>query len=184
MGWEIHTEQTSDHAAVLFRQAHLREGVAAHTLVLHSDNGSPMKGATLRVTLQRLGVVPSFSRPAVSHDNPYSEALFKTCQYRPGFPEQPFASLEQARTGVAGFVRGDNDEHRHSGIRFVTPGERHRGNDGGVLEQRQAIYEAARQAHPERGSGTLRNWERPSSVSLNPSKPAPQKAQEESQNTD
>ena len=131
VGWEIHTEQTSDHAAVLFRQAHLREGVAAHTLVLHADNGSPMKGATLRVTLQRLGVVPSFSRPAVSHDNPYSEALFKTCQYRSGFPEQPFASLEQARTGVAGFVRGDNDEHRHRGIRFVTPGERHRGDDGG-----------------------------------------------------
>jgi hypothetical protein len=96
----------------------------------------------------------------------------------------PFASLEQARTWVAGFVRWYNDEHRHSGIRFVTPGERHRGDDVGVLEQRKAIYEAARQAHPERWSGTIRNWERPSSVSLNPSKPAPQKAQEESQNTD
>ena len=184
VGWEIHPEQTSDHAAVLFRQAHLREGVAANTLVLHSDNGSPMKGATLLVTLQRLGVVPSFSRPAVSNDNPYSEALCKTCKYRPGFPEQPFASLEQARTWVAGFVRWYNDEHRHSGIRFVTPGERHRGDDVGVLEQRKALYEAARQAHPERWSGTIRNWERPSSVSLNPSKPAPQKAQEESQNTD
>ena len=105
VGWEIHAEPTSDHAAVLFRKAHLREGVAANTLVLHSDNGSPMKGATLLVTLQRLGVVPSFSRPAVRNDHPYSEALFKTGKYRPGFPEQPFASLEQARTWVAGFVR-------------------------------------------------------------------------------
>ena len=92
--------------------------------------------------------------------------------------------MEQARTWVAGFVRWYNEEHRHSGIRFVTPGERHRGDDVGVLEQRKAIYEAARQAHPERWSGTIRNWERPSSVSLNPSKLAPQKAQEEFQNTD
>ena len=178
VGWEIHTEQTSDHAAALFRKAHLREGVAANTLVLHSDNGSPMKGATLLVTLQRLGVVPSFSRPAVSNDNPYSEALFKTCKYHPGFPEQPFASLEHARTWVAGFVHWYNDEHRHSSIRFVTPSERHRGDDAVILEQRKAVYEAARHTHPERWSGATRNWERPSSVSLNPSKPAPQKARE------
>jgi putative transposase len=85
VGWEIHPEQTSAQAAALFRQAHLREGIVAEALVVHSDNGSPMKGATLLVTLQRLGVVTSFSRPSVSNDNPYSEALFKTCKYRPGF---------------------------------------------------------------------------------------------------
>ena len=99
VGWEIHTEQTGEHASALFRKAHLREGVADGELVLHSDNGSPMKGATLLVTLQRLGVVPSFSRPSVSNDNPYSEALFKTCKYRPGFPDKPFASLGHARLG-------------------------------------------------------------------------------------
>ena len=170
VGWEIHHEQSSDHASVLFRKAHLREGVAAGELVLHSDNGSPMKGATLLVTLQRLGIVASFSRPSVSNDNPYSEALFKTCKYRPGFPDRPFESLEHARTWVAGFVRWYNEEHRHSGIRFVTPGERHRGEDIVVLEQRKAVYAAARKAHPERWSGDIRNWERPATVSLNPDK--------------
>jgi transposase InsO family protein len=182
VGWEVHTEQTSDQAAVLFRQTHLREGVANGELVLHSDNGSPMKGATLLVTLQKLGVVASFSRPSVSNDNPYSESLFKTCKYRPGFPDQPFESVEHARTWVAGFADWYNDEHRHSGIRFVTPGERHRGEDIAVLEQRKLVYEAARREHPERWSGDIRNWERPATVSLNPDKSGHQRAQESTQN--
>jgi len=182
VGWEIHTEQSSDHASVLFRKTHWREGVADGELVLHSDNGSPMKGATLLVTLQRLGVVASFSRPSVSNDNPYSEALFKTCKYRPGFPDQPFESVEHARTWVAGFVRWYNEEHRHSGIRFVTPGERHRGEDIAVLEQRKAVYESARKTHPERWSGDIRNWERPATVSLNPDKSDHQKRLESPQN--
>lgn len=184
VGWEVHTEQTGEHASVLFRKAHLREGVADGELVLHSDNGSPMKGATLLVTLQRLGVVPSFSRPSVSNDNPYSEALFKTCKYRPGFPDKPFESLGHARDWVAGFVPWYNDEHRHSGIRFVTPGERHTGDDIAVLERRKAVYEAAREEHPERWSGDIRNWNRPETVSLNPDKSGHQKKQEPTQNQD
>jgi putative transposase len=178
VGWEVHTEQSSDHASVLFRRAHLREGVGDGKLALHSDNGSPMKGATLLVTLQRLGVVASFSRPSVSNDNPYSEALFKTCKYRPGFPGQPFESLVHARAWVADFVHWYNDEHRHSGIRFVTPGERHNGDDIAILEQRKAVYEAAREKHPERWSGDIRNWNRPETVSLNPDKSDHQKKQE------
>jgi transposase InsO family protein len=181
VGWEVHTEQGSDQAAVLFRQAHLREGVGDGELALHSDNGSPMKGATLLVTLQKLGVVASFSRPSVSNDNPYSESLFKTCKYRPGFPGRPFESLEQARAWVAGFAGWYNDEHRHSGIRFVTPGERHRGEDIAVLEQRKRVYEAARREHPERWSGGIRNWERPATVALNPDKSNHQKRLEPTQ---
>lgn len=57
------------------------------SLVLHSDNGSPMKGATMLATLQQLGVMPSFSRPATSNDNPYSEALFKTLKHMPNYPQ-------------------------------------------------------------------------------------------------
>jgi transposase InsO family protein len=182
VGWEVQAEQNSEHAATLFRQAHGREKIGAAELVLHSDNGSPMKGATLLATLQRLGVVASFSRPAVSNDNPYSEALFKTCKYRPGFPERPFASLSQARTWVAGFAQWYNEEHRHSGIRFVTPAERHRGEDQAILEHRKAVYQAARQAHPERWAGNIRNWDRPVSVSLNPDKPDHQERLEPSHN--
>lgn len=182
VGWEVYAEQTSELAEVVFRKAHLREGVGTRELVLHSDNGSPMKGATLLATLQRLGGVPSFSRPSVSNDNPYSEALFKTCKYHPGFPEKPFENLEKARHWVAGFVGWYNEEHRHSGIRFVTPGERHRGEDQVILEQRKAVYEAAKAKHPERWSGDIRNWDRVESVSLNPSKPDWADARKQTQN--
>ena len=155
----------------VFRKAHLREGVLGDDLVLHSDNGSPMKGATMLATLQRLGVMPSFSRPSVSDDNPYSEALFKTLKYHPGFPDKPFESLEEAQRWVAGFVRWYNELHRHSALRFVTPGQRHRGEDIAVLEQRHALYEAAKVGHPERWSGSTRNWEPEGTVYLNPGKP-------------
>jgi transposase InsO family protein len=76
VGWEVYPEESAAHAAEVFHKAHLREGVRADALVLHSDNGAPMKGATMLATLQRLGVVPSFSRPAVSNDNPFSESLW------------------------------------------------------------------------------------------------------------
>jgi hypothetical protein len=132
--------------------------------------------------LQKLGVVASFSRPAVSNDNPYSESLFKTCKYRPGFPGRPFESPGHARAWVAGFADWYNDEHRHSGIRFATPGERRRGEDIAVLEQRKRVYEAARREHPERWSGGIRNRERPATVSLNPDKSNHPKRPEPTQN--
>jgi transposase InsO family protein len=72
-------------------------------LVLQSNNGSPMKGATMLATLQRLGIMASFGRPCVSDDNPYSEVLFKTLKYHPGFPDKPFDSLHETREWVAGF---------------------------------------------------------------------------------
>ena len=52
-------------------------------LVLHSDNGAAMKGKTMLVKLEQLGVLPSFSRPRVSDDNPFPESLFRTMKYRP-----------------------------------------------------------------------------------------------------
>jgi transposase InsO family protein len=174
VGWEVFETESAEQAAGVFRKTHLREGVCADALVLHSDNGSPMKGATMLSTLQRLSVIPSFSRPSVSDDNPFSEALFKTLKYHPGFPDQPFDSLQQARQWVAGFQQWYNEEHRHSGLKFVTPGQRHRGEDRIILASRQALYEAAKAEHPERCSGPSRNWELEKTVYLNPGKPMKQ----------
>jgi transposase InsO family protein len=98
VGWEVYETESTDYASRIFHKAYLREGIAGNDLVLHSDNGSPMKGSTMLATLQRLGVIPSFSRPSVSDDNPYSEALFKTLKYHPAFPGNPFNNLDEART--------------------------------------------------------------------------------------
>ena len=171
VGWEVYATQSAELAASVFRKAHLREGVRADTLVLHSDNGSPMKGATMLATLQRLGVVPSFSRPAVSDDNPYSESLFSTLKGHSSFPDQPFEALEGARRWAQQFERWYDTEHRHSGLKFVTPDQRHRGEDIDLLARRHALYQAAKAQHPERWSGATRNWEPATKVFLNPGKP-------------
>jgi len=170
VGWEVYDAESTEHASSVFRKAHLREGIGADSLVLHSDNGSPMKGATMLATLQKLGVMASFSRPSVSDDNPYSEALFKTMKYRPNFPNKPFESLEEARQWVAEFVHWYNEVHRHSALKFVTPGQRHRGEDIQILEKRHALYEVAKAQRPERWSGASRNWEHEGIVHLNPAK--------------
>ena len=112
--------------------------MARDGLVLHADNGGPMKGSTMLATLQRLGVVASFSRPSVSDDNPFAEAIFRTLKYRPGYPKKPFADLAEATAWVDGFVHWYNSEHLHSGIRFVRPIDRHDGRDKAILAARQA----------------------------------------------
>jgi transposase InsO family protein len=168
VGWEIHEAETAEHASVLIRKACLAEGINGEELVLHSDNGSPMKGATMLATLQKLGVVPSFSRPSVSDDNPYSESLFRTLKYTPAYPSKPFDSLEAAREWVHSFVRWYNEGHRHSGIRFITPAERHSGKEREILVNREVIYAAAKERHPERWSGKTRNWSPVEEVWLNP----------------
>jgi len=168
VGWEVHERELAAHAATLIRKATLAEGIAGKELVLHADNGGPMKGATMLATLQRLGVVPSFSRPSVSDDNPYSEALFRTLKYTPAWPPKRFESLNAAREWVKEFVHWYNHVHRHSALKFVTPAQRHEGLDADILARREQVYDLARKQHPERWSGKVRNWQRVEEVWLNP----------------
>lgn len=169
VGWEVYECESAEYAAAVVRRAVLAEQCIDQPLVLHADNGSPMKGETLLETLYRLGVSTSYSRPRTSNDNPFSEALFRTCKYRPAYPDQGFASLAEARTWMQQFVQGYNQAHRHSGIQFVTPEQRHQGHDGAILANRQTVYEQAKARHPERWSGPIRNWQPVTEVWLNPS---------------
>lgn len=168
VGWQVYETESSELASAVMRDICERENIAPNQVVLHSDNGSPMKGATMLATLYTLGVAPSFSRPAVSNDNPYSESLFKTLKYRPNYPRRAFEGLTTARAWVAQFVHWYNHEHRHSAISFVTPAQRHADLDGALLRERISVYEAARAKHPERWSGATRNWQRQAVVHLNP----------------
>jgi transposase InsO family protein len=169
VGNAVHDRESSELAADLVQEVMhgLPEGV-----VLHSDNGSPMKGATLLATLQRLGVVPSYSRPRVSDDNAHLESLFRTMKYRPDYPTGPFADIEQARAWVEHFVHWYNTEHLHSGIRYVTPEDRHAGRGPAIFARRREVYAAARRAHPERWTGATRKWESVREVRLNPARAA------------
>ena len=174
VGWQVYETESSDLASEVMRDICVRENIAPQQVVLHSDNGRPMKGATMLATLQKLGVIPSFSRPACSNDNPFSESLFKTLKYRPAYPRRSFESLMAARQWVGTFVHWYNEEHRHSAINFVTPAQRHAGLDGALLRKRIEVYEAAKATHPERWSGATRNWEPVMIVHLNPEKHFPE----------
>ena len=170
VGWQVYEMESSALAADLMIDICQREGIQRNQVTLHSDNGSPMKGATMLATLQELGVVPSFSRPSVSNDNPYSESLFRTLKYRPEYPENAFKDLSAARTWVQGFVNWYNHEHLHSAIKFVTPEQRHTGEDKKILAGRKQVYQQAKLKHPERWSGEIRNWDAIGDVYINPEK--------------
>lgn len=180
IAWDIWLEESAENASILVRRGVLSEqcSLSLKPLVLHSDNGSPMKGASLLQTLYSLGITPSRSRPRVSNDNPYAESIFRTCKYRPNYPASGFSDLTQAREWVLTFVRWYNLQHRHSGLNFLTPHQRHSGIGQEVLEKRQNLYEAAKAAHPERWSGQVRNWTLDDDVWLNPERVETTKIQE------
>ncbi len=173
VGWAVHDVECSKLAATLFEQTCAAMTINPKGIVLHADNGGPMKGSTMVATLERLGVLTSFSRPRVSDDNAFSEALFRTLKYRPDFPSKPFANLAAATTWVDGFVAWYNGEHLHSGIRYVTPDDRHHGRDVAILARRKAVYEGARAKRRDRWAGKIRNWDHVGEVILNPPQQTP-----------
>ena len=170
VGWDVHNCESMEKSSQLVRKICMRENIQENQLHLHADNGGSMKGATMLVTLQKLGVIPSFSRPSVSNDNPYSESLFKTLKYCPEYPSEGFTDIEAAKAWVEKFVSWYNNIHKHSGIKFVTPVEKHSGLDEEILEKRKLVYKKAQQKNPIRWSGEIRNWDYVQEVNLNPLK--------------
>ena len=169
IGWDVHDVESTDFAADLVERIRRdNPGVDLRGWVLHSDNGGPMKGATMLATMHKLGIVPSFSRPRVSDDNAYAESLFRTLKYCPQYPSKGFATVEDARAWVARFVAWYNEQHLHSSIGFVTPSSRHAGDDVAILDERRKTYEAARDRHPTRWARHTRPWVRPEIVTLHP----------------
>jgi putative transposase len=170
IGWEVHESESGELAKTLIQRCYLAEKqiTQAHSIVLHSDNGAPMKCATLLATLQQLGIAPSRSRPGVSDDNAFVEALFRTCKYRPGYPAGGLADVVAWRQWVHTFVQWYNTEHRHSALRFVTPEQKHTRQDIALLARRDRLYHQARQRHPRRWSKHTRNWKPIDAVHLNP----------------
>lgn len=167
VGWRVHVRESADFSAQLLQEICDAENLDATELVVHSDNGGLMKGATIVATMQRLGIMPSFSRPSVSNDNPFSESLFKTLKYCPSYPSKPFSSIEAATAWVEIFVQWYNEEHLHSGINFVTPASKHRGDDREILKKRDLVYQEARAKNPSRWPKKTRNWSCVEVVQLN-----------------
>jgi len=166
VGFDIHEEESMLHSSILMNKLCENEGIEKDQLTLHADNGGPMKGATMLATLDMLGVAASFSRPRVSNDNPYSESLFKTLKYCPKYPDR-FETLSEAKQWMIKFMDWYNN-NPHSGIKFVTPLERHNGLDIDILENRKVVYLKAKEKNPLRWNGkNIRNWDREEKIYLN-----------------
>jgi hypothetical protein len=131
-----------------------------------------MRSYTLAAKLAELGIVMSFSRPRVSNDNAYAESLFRTLKYHQSYPHRRFRDLLAVRGWVDGFVEWYNAEHRHSGIKYVTPNQRHYGEADAICAIRQQTYEQARQRHPRRWARPPRDWSQPQIVHVNHPRPA------------
>lgn len=168
VGAEVYETQATELAAGLLSRLCTENKLETERLIVHADNGAPMKGATMLATMQSLGITPSFSRPSVSDDNAFAESLFRHLKYAPNYPRHGFSSLDDARAWVARFVHWYNHEHLHSAIALVTPDDRHHGRDFAILRTRRNVYEAARQRNPRRWTTSTRAWDRPSVVILNP----------------
>lgn len=168
--WEIHLIESQKHASALVKKAVFKHDVLNQPLVLHSDNGSPMKAKDFQNLLIDLGITRSYSRPRVSNDNPYSESLFRTLKYCKSFPWKGFSSIDEARAWVNEFVNIYNTESLHSSIKYVTPEQRHFGKDIEILAKRNEVYRLAKLRNPSRWSSDTRDWSRPHTVKLNPEK--------------
>ena len=171
VGYEVHEKECGNKAAQLLQRSQLREQCVMKPMVLHSDNGAPMKSQTMKAKMEELGVVPSYSRPRTSNDNAYPEALFRTLKYRPCWPSSGFESIDDARQWVHQFVNWYNNEHRHSKLNFVTPAQRHAGEDHDILANRELVLKAAKARNPNRWSGDVRNCDPVGPVTLNPDEP-------------
>lgn len=89
----------------------------------------------------------SYSRPRVSDDKAFSEAWFRTCQYRPDYPHGDFDSFNAAREWTLDFVRGYHQQHRHSALRSVMPAERQARHTPGSA--RAGLRRGSRPLEPE-----------------------------------
>jgi transposase InsO family protein len=145
------------HESGLLAEEMMKEIFGVHGIpsVVHADRGTSMTSKTVAALLADLNVTRSHSRPRVSNDNPYSEALFKTLKYLPVFPDR-FGSLAHAREFIDTFATAYNHEHHHTGIGLHTPADVHYGHARTVAADRSTALAAARAAHPER-FGTTHN---------------------------
>ena len=174
VGWMIAERESADLAEQLIDETCARHGITPGQLTLHADRGAPMTAQTVVMLMAHLGVTESHSRPHVSNDNPFSEAIFKTVKYHAQYPGE-FGSAVDVRAWGREFFPWYNEEHHHTGLALLTPADVHFGRTRTILARRQAVLAQAYAAHPERFvNGKPQPLQPPSEVWINrPSVDAP-----------
>jgi putative transposase len=149
VGWLLARSEAAALARAFLSDAFERHSIRPGQLVCHADRGTPMKAKSTSLLFADLGIKPSYSRPRVSDDNPFSEAAFRTFLYRPEMPER-FGSIEDGRAFFATLFDWYNEQHYHSGLALLTPADVHLGRASAIVAARQLVLDAAYAKHPER----------------------------------
>lgn len=149
VGFTVASADTAAIARWLISETLDKYGVDPRSLTIHSDRGASQTAKPVAHLMADLGITKSLSRPRVSNDNPFSEAHFKTLKYRPAFPDR-FQTKEHAGEFCRSFMRWYNQDHRHSGIGYMTPADVYFGRTDQIHTVRAAALNAAFASHPER----------------------------------
>jgi putative transposase len=168
VAWMVAERENSALSKQLFTEAIERYEIPANTLRVHQDRGAPMRAHGFLDLLASLGVDTSHSRPRVSNDNAFSEALFKTTKSQPDYPGR-FVDIAHARQWLAEFFAWYNDVHRHHGLALFTPADVFFGRVEEIAAAREKVLADAYAAHPERFVRGLPTVRRPAQiVHINP----------------
>ncbi|MFT4085580.1 MAG: DDE-type integrase/transposase/recombinase [Gordonia sp. (in: high G+C Gram-positive bacteria)] len=133
VAWRIEHREDRYLAVEMFAQAFADHGVPGK---IHSDNGPAMRSEALIESLEKAGVLRSYSRPRVSDDNPFSESLFRTVKYDLSCPDR-FADIDHAREWTGQFLHRYL-HRRHSRMGWQTPADLFTGTAAEVSACRQA----------------------------------------------
>lgn len=116
----------------------------ANRLELYNDRGVQMKAKPFMRMLEDLGISQRFARPRTPNDNPYIESHFSIVKGDPQYPGV-FADARAGWTHFSTYFDWYNNERLHGNIGYVTPAQKHRGEDKAILANRERSKKEARQ---------------------------------------
>lgn len=152
VGWALEDHEKTEPAIAMWKQALEDQAISGKNLTNHKDNGSIMISTEMIKFVRDAEMINSYSRAGVSDDNPFSESLFRSIKYFRDFPER-FENIETGRSYFQQYFSSYNDEFRHSGIQFLSPADRHFGEELKILNDRNEIIEKFYLQNKRRYSG-------------------------------
>jgi transposase InsO family protein len=166
VGWALEDHEQSLHAITMWKEALQHQHISGQGLVNHKDNGSIMTAEEMIKFVKDARMLDSYSRAGVSDDNPFSESLFRTIKYFRAYPDY-FDAIEEGRTYFKKYFVDYNEEFRHSGIQFLSPSERHYGQEQKILDERNRLIERFFQENGHRYSNSPKYFEPINEVKIN-----------------
>lgn len=156
VAFRISWSMTNAEAKELVEEGIEREGLTpeqVEKLVLFNDRGTQMKAKPFRKFLEELGISQKFARPRTPNDNPFVESLFSTTKGALDYPEM-FTDDVEALAYFTAYFDFYNNVRLHGKIGYVTPVQRHCGEDKVILALRRQRLSRARRMRLMKNRGS------------------------------